>query len=143
MLSSPFIHPVRMHTVYTEFRQIVSVDRDPSQCQQTIREFVSINRMGKQHSPVSIVHRSPANTTPLPHVCRRHSRRHHKALLALRACDGIMFRVVSFCNLIGSSKFKEVMVDRKYTEVLPGPFPNFSGGALGQGYTKLESLKNN
>ena len=26
------------------------------------------------------------------------------------------------------------MVDRKYTETLPGPFPDFSGGAWGRGY---------
>ena len=30
-------------------------------------------------------------------------------------------------------KFWEVMVDRKYTETLPGPFPNSSDGAWEQG----------
>ena len=50
-----------------KFRQIVSVDRDPSQCQQTIGEFVSITRMNKQRSPISIVHRSPVNAR---HHCR-------------------------------------------------------------------------
>ena len=54
--------------------------------------------------------------------------------MASCACDGITFRMVSFCNLIGSSKFEAVMVDRKCTEALPGPFPDFSGGAWGRGY---------
>ena len=36
--------------------------------------------------------------------------------------------MVSFRNLIGSSKFLEVMVDGKYTETLPDPF---SGWGLG------------
>ena len=59
--------------------------------------------------------------------------------MASCACDGITFRVVSFCNLIDSSKFGEVTVDRKYTESLPGPFPDFSGGAWGRGdpHTRL------
>ena len=63
-----------------KFRQIVSVDLDPSQCRQVIGEFVSITHMGKQRSPISIVHRSPANVTPLPHICRLHRRRHHELL---------------------------------------------------------------
>ena len=29
------------------------------------------------------------------------------------------------------------MVDRKCTEALPGPFPNFLGGAWGQGYCEI------
>ena len=44
-----------------KFWQIISVDRDPSRCQQTIVEFVSITRISKQCSPISIVHRSPVN----------------------------------------------------------------------------------
>ena len=52
-----------------------------------------------------------------------------------------MFRVVSFCNLIGFSKFEEIMVDRKCTEVLPGPFPDFSGGAWGRGYITMQSVE--
>ena len=40
--------------------------------------------------------------------------------------------MVSFCNLIGSSKFEEVMVDRKYTENTwkryQAPFPIFQAG---------------
>ena len=55
------IYPVRMHAVYTQNSDIVSVDRDPSQCQQTIGEFVSITRLGKQRFPISIVHRAPVN----------------------------------------------------------------------------------
>ena len=51
-----------------------------------------------------------------------------------RPKNGITFCVVSFRNLIGFSKCREVMVDRKYMETLPGPFPNFLGGAWGQGY---------
>ena len=31
------------------------------------------------------------------------------------------------------------MVDRKYTEALPGPFPDFSGGAWGRGYVLASS----
>ena len=45
-----------------KFRQITSVYRDPSQCQQTIKGFVSIIHMGKQHFPISITHWSHANT---------------------------------------------------------------------------------
>ena len=45
-----------------------------------------------------------------------------------------MFRVVSFRNLIGSSKFWEVMVDRKYMETLPGSFSDFLDGAWEWGY---------
>ena len=56
-----FSYPVQVHTVYTQIPMIVSVDRDPSQCQQTIGEFVSITRMSKQRSPTSIVHQSPVN----------------------------------------------------------------------------------
>ena len=33
-----------------------------------------IYSIGKQRSPISIVHRPPVNTTPLSHVCRRHRR---------------------------------------------------------------------
>ena len=42
--------------------------------------------------------------------------------------------MVSFCNLIGSSKSEEVIVDRKCTEALPGPFSDFSDGAWERGY---------
>ena len=63
-----------------KFRQIVSVDWDLSQCLQTIGEFVLITYMGKQRSPISIVHRPPPNATPLPHVCRRHRRCHRELL---------------------------------------------------------------
>ena len=53
------------HSSIHKFQQIVSVDRDPSQCQQTIGEFLSITHMGKQRSPIS-----SAKATPLPHVCK-------------------------------------------------------------------------
>ena len=74
--------------------------------QQTIGKLVSITRMGKQRSPISIVHRSPLNALGdrdnaiTSYSTVLHSR--HSALLALCACDGIMFHVVSFCNLSGS-----------------------------------------
>ena len=120
-----------------KFWQIVSVDRDPRQCQQMIGEFVSITCMGKQHSLILIVHWSPVKHT------RRQRWRHHEllyhivysALLASCACDGITFCVVLFCNLIGSTKFWEVMVDRKCTETLPGHFSDFSGRAWGRDWS--------
>ena len=109
---------------------------------QMIGEFVSVTRMHKQRSPISIVHQSPANAR---HHCHMYVGDRDDAitsyilyhiawlaLLALCACDGVTFRMVSFCNLIGFSNFWEGMVDRKYMETLPGPFPNFWGGACGR-----------
>ena len=61
MLSFVFIQ-FRCTLSINKFWKIISVDRDPSQWQQTIGEFVSITHMGKQRSPILIVHRSPVNT---------------------------------------------------------------------------------
>ena len=59
-----------MHTVYTKDRLSWSGPKPVPT--ERIGEFVSITRVGKQRSPISIVHRSLASATPLSHVCRRH-----------------------------------------------------------------------
>ena len=60
-LSSVFIYPVWMHTVYTQ----ILTDRlswsGPKPVPTDKRGFVSITHMGKQRSPISIVHWSPVN----------------------------------------------------------------------------------
>jgi len=108
-----------------------------------IGKFVSTTRMSKQGSRTSFIYRPPANTTTLLHdrghlelpvpACRcvyASSSQLHAA--ACNAClvsrEEIAFRVVSFCNLIGASKTCAAIVDRNYTEVLPGPFSIFRMG---------------
>ena len=109
MLSFVFIYPVRMHTVYTQFWKIVSVHRDPSQCQQTIGEFISITRMSKQHPPIAIVHQSPVNVledrdnTITSYSTILHSQ---QALLASCACDGITFRMVYSAICLAPKNFE-------------------------------------
>ena len=62
---------------------------------EAIWEFVSITRKGKQRSPISIVHRSLTNVTPLLHVCRRHRREllYHIALSAVWPREHVMDHV--------------------------------------------------
>ena len=128
-LSSVFIHPARMPLSIHKFWQIVSVDQEPSQCQQTIGEFVLITRIGKQHSPISIVHRFPANALGDRHNAITsystilHNRHFLPRVHVMGSCSA-WFRSAIW---LAPQNF-EVMVDRKCTETLPGPFTIFWPG---------------
>ena len=115
---------------------------------QMIGEFVSVTRMDKQHSPISIVHRSPAN---MQHHCHMYVGDTDDAITSyihvLPYCMVGTFGLVRMwrghvpCGFILQSdwllKIWEVMVNRKYMEMLPGPFPDFLGGAWGRGYAQI------
>ena len=111
------------HCLYKKSSQLMGPKPVPT---ESIGEFVSITRMSKQRSPISIVHRSLANATPLSHVCRRNRREllYHIALSGVWPRAHVIDHVSR--GFIPQSdwllKIYRGNCRQKYTETLPDPF---------------------